>query len=350
VRTDALEELGVKSMMAVPLIARGRGLGVLTFVAAESGRRYSASDLALAEEIGRRAAIAIDNAQLYERAQRAILARQDLLATVSHDLKNPLSAILMATTLLKNASPTEGAAARKKLVDMIERSVHRMNRLLGDLLDIASIEAGHLAVKTQRHPVALLISEAVELHRVAAAQKELRLEGVFPVEELEVDCDRDRVLQVFGNLIGNAIKFTRKGSIRVGAELRGEETLFSVADSGPGIEPDDLSHVFDRFWQARKTAGLGTGLGLTIAKGLVEVHGGRIWAESTLGQGATFFFTIPHAAGARPARGDTTQGASPLLATEREIKATTSSVVEHVQAVEDRPPWLRPGHEVTFVQ
>jgi signal transduction histidine kinase len=200
----------------------------------------------------------------------------------------------MATTLLTNANPTEEFATRKKRTDMIERSVHRMNRLLGDLLDIASMEAGHLAVETQRHPVAPLITEAVELQAAGAQQKQLRLEKVLPHEEIEVDCDRGRILQVVGNLIGNAIKFTGKGgSVTVAAEPRGEETLFSVADSGPGIEPAELSHVFDRFWQARKTARFGTGLGLTIAKVLVEAHGGRIWVESKLGHGATFFFTIP---------------------------------------------------------
>jgi signal transduction histidine kinase len=282
------------SMMSVPLIARGRGLGVLTFVAAESGRRYSASDLALAEEIGRRAAIAIDNAQLYEQAQSAIRARQDVLAIVSHDLKNPLGAILMTVERLTEESPTDDPAARKRGIHLIQRSAERMNRLIADLLDVASIEAGHLAVEMKPHPVGPLIGEAVELHRARAAQKQLQLEGVLPDTELEVDCDRGRVLQVFGNLIGNAIKFTPNGgSIKVCAEPCGEETLFFVADSGAGIKPDELSHVFDRFWQARSVARVGTGLGLTIAKGLVEAQGGRIWAESTVGQGATFFFTIP---------------------------------------------------------
>jgi signal transduction histidine kinase len=281
-------------MMSVPLIARGRGLGVLTFVAAESGRRYSASDLALAEEIGRRAAIAIDNAQLYEQAQSAIRARQDVLAIVSHDLKNPLGAILMTVERLTEESPTDDPAARKRGIHLIQRSAERMNRLIADLLDVASIEAGHLAVEMKPHPVGPLIREAVELHRARAAQKQLQLEGVLPDTELEVDCDRGRVLQVFGNLIGNAIKFTPNGgSIKVCAEPCGEETLFFVADSGAGIKPDELSHVFDRFWQARSVARVGTGLGLTIAKGLVEAQGGRIWAESTVGQGATFFFTIP---------------------------------------------------------
>ncbi|HLZ09251.1 MAG TPA: GAF domain-containing sensor histidine kinase, partial [Chloroflexota bacterium] len=267
--TGALDEGDFKSMIAIPLVARERGLGVLTFVAAESGRRYSESDLVIAEEIGRRAAIAIDNAELYEQAQRAIRARQDLLAIVSHDLKNPLNAILMATMLLTNASPNEEPAARKRRIGIIERSAHRMNRLIGDLLDLASIEAGHLAVEKQRHPVTPLVVEAVELLGAAAQEKQLRLEKVVPDEEIEVDCDRGRVLQVFGNLIGNAIKFTGKGgSVIVAAEPCAEETLFSVADSGPGIEPDELSHVFDRFWQAKGTARFGTGLGLTIAKAL----------------------------------------------------------------------------------
>jgi signal transduction histidine kinase len=151
-------------------------------------------------------------------------------------------------------------------------------------------------VEVHRCPVAALVSEAIDLNGASAAQKQLQFERVLPGKELQIECDRDRVLQVFGNLIGNAIKFTPSdGSIRVTAESHGEEALFSVSDSGPGIEPEELEHVFDRFWQAKKTARFGTGLGLTIAKALVEAHGGRIWAESARGKGATFFFTMPTA-------------------------------------------------------
>jgi hypothetical protein len=166
--------------------------------------------------------------------------------------------------------------------------------------------------------VAPLLSEAVELQVAGAQRKQLRLEKVLPDEGIEVDCDRGRILQVIGNLIGNAIKFTGEGgSVTVAAEPHGEETRFSVADSGPGIEPAELSHVFDRFWQAKKTARLGTGLGLAIAKALVEAHGGRIWVESTLGQGATFFFTIPTAqARVQTVQGGSRNGAGPLIATE----------------------------------
>jgi signal transduction histidine kinase len=294
-RTDGPESTGVQSMMVVPLISRGRRLGVLTFVAAESGRQFARADLMLAEEIGRRASIAIDNAQLYEQAQKAVRARQDVLAIVSHDLQNPLGTILMTVGFLAEATSNEGVLDRKRGIDLIQRSAQRMNRLIRDLLDTASIEAGQLAVDASRHAMGALIHEAVELHRAAAAKKGLRLEVVPPGEELKVDCDRGRLLQVFGNLIGNAIKFTPTGgSIQVCARAGVEETLFFVMDSGPGIDPDKLPHVFDRFWQARRGTGVGTGLGLTIAKGLVKAHGGRIWAESTLGEGATFFFTIPN--------------------------------------------------------
>jgi signal transduction histidine kinase/DNA-binding response OmpR family regulator len=324
--TGAFGNGGFHSRMVVPLVARGRERGVLTFVAAESAHPYSASDLTLAEEIGHRAAIAIDNAELYEQAQRAVRARQDLLAIVSHDLKNPLSAILIATKVLTNASPTEGPAARKKRIDTIERSAHRMHRLLEDLLDIASIEAGRLAMEMQCHSVGPLVSEAVELHGSAALEKQLRLECVLSDPKLEVNCDRGRILQVFGNLIGNAIKFTRKGgSITVAAAPRDEAMLFSVADSGPGIEPAELAHVFDRFWQARKTARLGTGLGLAIAKALVEAHGGRIWVESKLGHGATFFFTIPWVATrVRSVPGDLSNGPGPPITIETDRGFTPS--------------------------
>ena len=232
---DLLQELGVDSIMIVPLLARGRAIGVLTFVAAGSGRRYSASDLGLAEEIGRRAAIAIDNAQLYEYSQRAMQARQDLLAIVAHDMRNPLNSIVMSAQLLRDPSCDD--VRRAKYVEMIERSAHRMDRIIADLLDIASIEAGHLTIEVETHAVAPLVREVVDGQQSLAAQKAVRLESVFTDEAMKLECDRGRVHQVFGNIIGNAIKFSPNGgTITVSAERRGAEMLFSVADTGPGIE------------------------------------------------------------------------------------------------------------------
>ena len=262
---STLKASGAQSMMAVPLIARGRTLGVLTFMFAESGRRYLPSDLALGKEIGLRAAIAMDNARLYAEAKRAMEARRHLIAVVSHELKNPLGTILMSTELLKGPVP-EGPPAVLRRIEVIERSAHRMNRLLTDLLDMTTLEAGYLSVTKKRQEGGPIVREAVELHALAAHQKGLRLDSCLPGEAFEVDCDRDRILQVLGNLIGNAIKFSTGGTIRVGARPHEGESFFFVADAGPGLTPDEKLSVFDQYWQAQKTASLGTGLGLSISK------------------------------------------------------------------------------------
>ena len=171
-----------------------------------------------------------------------------------------------------------------------------MNRMTQDLLDIASVEAGHLLVERSRVPVSQLICDVVEAQKsiAAAASVDLRVETAREVPD--VWADRDRLLQVFDNLVGNALKFTPPGGrIRVGTALNENEVQFWVADTGVGVAAEDLPHVFDRFWQARKGERHGTGLGLPIVKGIIEAHGGRIWVESVLGVGTTFFFALPAA-------------------------------------------------------
>ena len=284
--------LGVRSMMIVPLVARGRTFGLVTLAITNSGRAYSTADLVLAQEIAHRAAVAIDNARLYRQAQYESKARRDVLAIVSHDLRNPLSTIMVSSRLYLDSLPIDEATGKKR-VAAIERAAHRMHRIIADLLDLAIIEAKHLSVDLARHAVRALVHEAVDMQQSGAVQ------GVFAIEEAfgetdQIECDRDRILQVFGNLIDNAVKFSPKGAIvTVRAERAGNEIVFSVTDRGPGIPAEYLPHVFDRYWQARRTARLGTGLGLSIAKGLVEAHGGHIWVESELGKGTTFSFAIP---------------------------------------------------------
>jgi signal transduction histidine kinase len=174
-----------------------------------------------------------------------------------------------------------------------------MDRLIEDLLDVTRMEAGHLSVEPEPVATRQVVSDSVEAQEplATAASLELRadLAGALP----DVWVDRDRLLQVFENLIGNALKFTRAGGVvTVGAAPRhGGEVLFWVSDTGAGIAPDQLPHVFDRFWQSRKAGRRGAGLGLPIVKGIVEAHGGRIWAQSTPGEGSTFFFTMPTASG-----------------------------------------------------
>ena len=294
---EMLRAAGLRSMIVVPLLARGQNLGALTFATGASGAHYSSLDLAFAEEIAHRAALAIDNARLYQHAKKATRTRDELIAAVSHDLKNPLATMVMTAELLaRSEAPDE---KRRRWVESLRRSADAMKHLIEDLLDIARIEAGRLTIEEQRCAAGALLAEALDLMEPLAQQKRLRLERQVPGREVYVRCDRPRILRVLSNLIGNSIKFTSEGgAITVRAELADREVRFSVTDTGSGIVADELPHIFERFWQARKTARLGAGLGLAIAKGIVEAHTGRIWAQSEVGKGSTFFFTLPLGDGA----------------------------------------------------
>ena len=226
--------------------------------------------------------------------QRAIVARDDVLGIVAHDLRNPLGAITMAASILER--PGEEPERRdQEPRDIIMRSAKRMNQLIQDLLDVAKLEAGQLKIEPTRLSVAELVREVVEMQTPLAEASNLKLGFEVGDDVSAVWGDHKRLLQVFENLIGNAMKFTESGGkILVRAVTKGREVVFSVSDTGPGIAPESLAHVFDRFWQAATRARrLGAGLGLPITKGIVDAHGGRIWVESKLGRGTTFFFTVP---------------------------------------------------------
>jgi len=238
--------------------------------------------------------VELENERLVGEAREALRAREDLLAIVSHDLRNPLGVVLASSALLLKANlPPDKEERARRQVEAIQRAGNRMNRLIRDLLDFASIQAGRLSVSKHPQDVAAMVSEVLEVTEPLAAAKSLRLDAeVAP--GLAIRCDHDRVIQLFSNLIGNAIKFTPDGgSIVVRAALDAEVVRFAVVDTGPGISTDELPHVFDRYYQAQRKNRDGIGLGLTIARGIVEAHGGRIWVESEEGKGSTFFFTLP---------------------------------------------------------
>jgi PAS domain S-box-containing protein len=228
----------------------------------------------------------------FEEAQHAIRMREEVLAVVSHDLRNPLAAIQMAAALLLLRL---GADMRsRKQVETIHRSATRMEHLLGDLLDMASIQVGRLALERRPEDAGELLHEAMEVHVPSAREKGMNLQRQCDLGDVKLECDRDRVLQVLGNLIGNAIKICQPGdSITVTCGPAGGEALFAVSDTGPGIPEAELPHLFEPYWSAERHAKKGTGLGLYISKGIVEAHGGRLWVESTQGEGATFYFTLP---------------------------------------------------------
>lgn len=227
-------------------------------------------------------------------AEAAVATREELLALVSHDLRNPLNVIVNCAYVLQRTTlgGSEGDRVHKS-AETILRSTDRMVRLIADLLDLAQIQAGKLAIEQKPQDAEGLIHEGVETLRPLAALKNLKLEGMSS-EGLQVHCDRERVLQILSNLVGNAIKFTPPGgTIFVEAIANGQEARFSVRDTGQGISEVELPRIFDRFWQAQSNNHAGIGLGLSIVKGLVEAHGGRPWVESKLGAGTTFFFSLP---------------------------------------------------------
>jgi signal transduction histidine kinase len=291
----AVRQAGIRSLVLLPLIGRGRLLGVLTLGITRADRRFSKGDLPFLEDIAQRTALGADNARLYHQAQQASRGRDDTLAAISHDLRNGLNTVLTAVGLLLRSLPPDSEGRRdRRHIEAIRRAAERMNRVIGDLLDVASIESGRLFVEPRRESVRPIVQEALSGCKRQSVEKSLRLEEQLPADDFYAVCDRERVLQVLGALIGNAIKFTADGGwVRVSAEPVGDEVLFTVRDSGVGVSPKQLPHVFDRFWQAAPKARLGSGLGLTIAKGLVEALGGRIWVESRPGEGTAFFFTLP---------------------------------------------------------
>ncbi len=224
-------------------------------------------------------------------------AKEELLAIVSHDLKNPLNAIRLNTQLLSMSAGLRSNDPAMRSLVAIDRAVDRSVRLIHDLLDFERIRVGTLRVEAKPEAADVLLEEVRELMGPIAAQKAQRLTVKPGRKNLGVLCDRERLLQVFSNLVGNAVKFTAKdGTIELGISEEAEFVVFRVTDSGVGIPPTQLPHVFDRYWQAPNTARQGTGLGLSIAKGIIEAHGGSIWVESEPGRGSTFSFRLPKTA------------------------------------------------------
>jgi signal transduction histidine kinase len=251
-------------------------------------------------EVGR---VTLD--QMYGEAQRVIDAREEILRIVAHDLRNPLNTISMATTLLMEKDTPE--TARASHLRIVRRAGERMNHLIQDLLSVTTIEAGRLSIAPRKLSVSELLQEAAEMLDPIAREKSITL-TVHAADDLPpVRADSARVLQVFSNLVGNAVKFTPKGGAITLAAMRADgRILCSVSDNGPGIPAAQIPRLFGKFWQAKRGDGRGVGLGLAIARGIVEAHGGTISVESEVGKGSVFSFFLPLWTG-ESARNDTTQ-------------------------------------------
>jgi PAS domain S-box-containing protein len=225
------------------------------------------------------------------KAQRAVRQRDDVLAVVSHELRNMLNVFRLTSAALAEALPDDVETARER-VAVLERQADSMRRLVDDLGDVGRIDAGTLRTVQANCKLRTIVDDALAAARPLAEHKGIALDVQVSDPDALVRCDRPRILQVFANLLGNAVKFTDKGSIRIEVSAGEGEVRFSIADTGSGISPEHLPHLFERYWQAREGSRTGAGLGLYIAKGIVGAHGGRIWADSTPGKGTTISFTL----------------------------------------------------------
>ncbi len=281
------------SLAVVPLVSRGQTLGVV--IAASSARTLGPDDLSLLVDLASQAALAADNARLYDEAQQSAHAREEVLAIVSHDLRNPLNAVTLGTALLKMSDCLSEDDCEQ--IETIEVSARRMSRLIADLLDVTRLEGGkQLPIDPSPVPVAEVLAEMSNLFRAQAASANVELVVNDATGGTLVQADRHRLMQVLSNLVGNALKFTpASGRITLDAADEGGHVRFNVSDTGPGIPTENLAHIFTRYWQAQRTERMGAGLGLPIARGIVEAHGGEIRVESELGKGTTFTFTMPAA-------------------------------------------------------
>jgi signal transduction histidine kinase len=297
--------VGLKSGCGVPLRFGGRVRGVLV-LGFTPGRRDSLADAEFTRSVAYRISMALEHDRLLGQAQRAVAARDRALSTVSHDLRSPLSTIQICADALLDPEPAPLSGIRE-MGALIGKSVTWMRQIVEDLLDRASLDAGTLALHRQSTCVKDLFGASRELFAPMATEHSIDLVLHEDADLPSVNADPHRLLQVLANLIGNAIKFTPDGGrVELLAQAveddltatlltgkRGSAVRFTVSDTGPGIATADLTHIFERYWQSPTDHNKGAGLGLAIAKGLIEAHGRQLNVESVVGSGSSFWFTIP---------------------------------------------------------
>ena len=284
--------LGARSLLILPLHASGETIGAITFIRTAGG--FDEERRAVAEKFTRAAAAVLENARLYDAAREANQARDEVLGVVSHDLRNPISAIAMCARVLETNPPAD-EDKRRELLTTIRDATDSVNHMIEDLLDVANIERGRLALEVNEQEPAQLVLRAMHMFDVEAKEHGIDLDVRLATNLPLVRADGSRIVQVLGNLVRNALKFTPSGGrITIAAERQDSSLVFAVSDTGRGISEENQRRIFDRYWQSSDGArARGSGLGLSIAQGIVEAHGGRIWVESAVGNGSTFAFTIP---------------------------------------------------------
>lgn len=294
------ESLGASAVLIVPLRAGGRAIGALHLVRTRPGAQHAIEEVHVADQFAGLAALALENARLYQESRRAVRERDDMLAIVSHDLRNPVNAIVMLTGAvlrrdLHEAEPAlDETLVTREEVESIRAAARQADGLIQDLQDVSRISAGRLRVDRRRLAPAELLKESADIFEPVMVDSALRFVRDFTDSLPTILADAQRLQQVLSNLIGNAVRFTpHGGEIVLSARVEEDMIRVGVKDTGPGVAPDDVPRLFERYWQAPRLLRAGSGLGLYIAKGIVEAHGGEIGVESALGAGSEFWFTVP---------------------------------------------------------
>jgi signal transduction histidine kinase/DNA-binding response OmpR family regulator len=340
------QKIKIRSLIVVPLLTRARALGALSFGMGHSGRRYTAADVVLAEDLAGRAAVAVDNAALYRDLQQADQKKNEFLSMLAHELRNPLAPIRNAVHILGACGdePPELRVARA----MIDRQAQHLVRLVDDLLDVSRITLGKIRLEVEPVDIGTVVGRAVEISRPVIAARKHELTVVLPPEPLRVDADPVRLAQVLGNLLDNAAKYTPEGGqITLTAAAEADEVVIRVRDNGVGIPAGMLSSVFELFTQVERSLDRsqgGLGIGLTLVRRLVEMHHGRVDVISGgPGAGSEFVVRLP-ASAARPAAA-ALNGAQNPLETQRPCRVLV--VDDHIDAGDSLTMLLRlAGHQV----
>jgi PAS domain S-box-containing protein len=289
----AMTAMNPESALFLPLVAREQLIGALTLFRTKGG--FDRDDVGFAEDLARLAALALDNARLHDTVRASLRARDEMVGVVSHDLRNPVAAVKMLSRMLLR-SPDAAPAQARESVELICQAAEQMDALIRDLLDVNRLDAGKLVIAAVAVDPSALLAESLQTLRPLVEEKGISLDLQIGSALPKVMADRERIQQTLSNLVGNAIKFSPAGSKIVVVPRREEDdVIISVIDNGKGIAADHLPRVFDRYWQSSRTDRQGAGLGLAIAKGIVEAHGGRIWIESKPGEGTTASFSLPFA-------------------------------------------------------
>jgi signal transduction histidine kinase len=286
---EGLRKMNPQAALFLPLVARGHLAGVLSLF--RSNRGFDRDELTFAEDLARLAALALENSLLLDTVRAALRSREEIVSVVSHDLRNPVAAVKM---LSRAALRDLGSDSRTENILLIAKAAEQMDALIRDLLDVNRLDAGKLTIHAEPLDPSDLLNGSLQTLLPLVEEKSIELDLQLEPGLPKVMADSERVQQTISNLIGNAIKFTPSGGkIIVRTRSTGGELIVSVTDNGAGIPAEQLPKVFDRYWQSARTDREGAGLGLAIAKGIVEGHGGRIWIESTRGEGTTASFTLP---------------------------------------------------------